>query len=124
MTDTVRAYKFYNARWGLDALFRQRLKLSTSDDINDPFEFLATGPNKASRAEAKRVRNELFSETGLISFSANWSEPVLWSHYADNHRGLVLGFDLPKETCFPVCYTDKRIQIPSNDPRPHVSFSA
>ena len=115
MTDTVRAYKFYTGQWGLDALYRKRLKLSTNRDINDPFEFLATGENKASRAEAKRVRSGLFSDTGLISFSTVWSEPLLWSHYADNHRGLALGFDLPKSVCFPVKYTQNRVQIPSSN---------
>lgn len=120
MTDTVRAYKFYSARWGLDALYRRRLKVSTSRDINDPFEFLAAGKNKASRAEANRFRNEAFKDKGLISFSRNWRQPLLWSHYADNHRGLALGFDIPQKLCFTVIYTEERVRLPQISPNSYV----
>jgi len=108
----MRVYKFYSAKWGLDALYRERLKLSTDRDINDPFEFLAAGKNKASREEARKIRSALFKEQGIISFCETWSEPLLWSHYADNHRGLALGFDLKDRVGFPVKYTDKRVQLP------------
>lgn len=113
---TVRAYKFYPARWGLEALYRRRLKLSTSSDINDPFEFLATGANKASRIEALRVRNKIFAENGLISFSATWIQPLLWSHYADNHRGIALGFDLDERNAYRVSYTAERVKFPDSNP--------
>jgi len=34
-----RVYKFYAREWGLEALERRRLKVSTLHDLNDPFEF-------------------------------------------------------------------------------------
>ena len=110
----MRVYKFYSAKWGLDALYRERLKLSTDRDINDPFEFLAAGKNKASRVEAREIRSALFKEHGIISFCETWSEPLLWSHYADNHRGLALGFDLNDRVGYSVNYTDKRVQLPQS----------
>lgn len=113
MPETIRAYKFYPARWGLDALYRRRLKLSTDRDINDPFEFLAAGLNQASRKEAKNIRAMIFAEDGIISFSETWSEPLLWSHYADNHRGLVLGFDLRPNIGHKIKYEKDRVKLPS-----------
>ena len=110
----MKVYKFYSVKWGLDALYRERLKLSTDRDINDPFELLAAGKNKASRVKAREIRSALFKEHGIISFCKTWSEPLLWSHYADNHRGLALGFDLKDRVGYPVEYTDKRVQIPQS----------
>ena len=111
----VRVYKFYSARWGIDALYRQRLKIATDRDINDPFEFLAAGRDKVTRSEAKRLRKELFQKNGIISFCKNWSEPLLWSHYAENHRGIALGFDIPKWNCFDVRYTHHRVWLPDEN---------
>jgi hypothetical protein len=31
---------------------------------------------------------------GLLCFSENWSNPVQWSHYAEGHQGICLGFDV------------------------------
>jgi Protein of unknown function (DUF2971) len=32
----------------------------------------------------------------------------MWAHYADNHKGLALGFDLPREYAIPVVYRKER----------------
>lgn len=111
-----RVYKFYPARWGLDALYRRRLKVTTDHDINDPFEFLATGPNRNKRRFASEFRKRFFSEDGIISFSEIWSEPLLWSHYAEKHSGIAIGFDLAPFTGFSVEYHDKRVPLPESDP--------
>ncbi len=35
----------------------------------------------------------LRTQSGIFSTSAHYSQPLLWSHYADNHRGIAIGFD-------------------------------
>src|SRR5262249_2317172 len=42
-------------------------------------------------------------------FSANWTSPVLWSHYAARHRGISLGFDLNRSMGERVRYERARI---------------
>jgi hypothetical protein len=37
----MRLYKFYSSKWAREAIKKRRLKLTTVDDINDPFEFMA-----------------------------------------------------------------------------------
>ncbi|MCG6859038.1 MAG: DUF2971 domain-containing protein [Salaquimonas sp.] len=74
---------------------------------------MATGPSKKSRAEGRKIRRQLFSKQGLISFSETWNEPLLWSHYADCHRGVALGFDLMPKVAFKVNYVDKRLIVPN-----------
>jgi len=49
------------------------------------------------------------SETyGLLCFSKHWWNPLLWSHYADRHKGICLGFDVSDAYVFKINYTDLR----------------
>lgn len=34
-----------------------------------------------------------FSDLGIISFTEDYSNPLMWAHYADEHRGMVIEFD-------------------------------
>jgi len=54
----------------------------------------------------KKARN---NDTGLLCFSTNWTNPLLWSHYAAKHTGVCLGFDLKKGITRPVRYEEKRL---------------
>ena len=45
----------------------------------------------------------------MVCFSKIWSNPVQWSHYADRHRGLCLGFDVSDELCEEVNYRSKLV---------------
>lgn len=108
---TRRVYKFYSKKWGIDALKKQRLKISTLDDLNDPFEFAAVSyADERLRGPLQRTRKQVFRERGLICFSKSWSNPVLWSHYADGHRGLCLGIDVPSQYVCDVNYVPQRIE--------------
>ncbi len=91
-------YKFCSARWGLDNLSMARIKASTLEDLNDPFEFNTIALNHpVMRSLWKILRSDVFGSVGVFCFSKSWRNPVIWSHYADNHRGLALGFEVPDE---------------------------
>jgi hypothetical protein len=104
-----RVYKFIEAKHGIDDLRNKRLKVSTIDGLNDPFDLFSvdtTDPNiafavTAMYAELKRgieTAPELKHGMGLTSFSRNWDNLLLWSHYAGGHTGLCLGFDIPENS--------------------------
>jgi Protein of unknown function (DUF2971) len=63
---------------------------------------------------AQRVKVELdleFSSKGVLSLSERWDSPLMWSHYADNHRGLCIEFDtteLPHPNLRPINYRAPR----------------
>lgn len=91
----MRAYHLLSERWAIEALKKQRLKVSLFNDMNDPFELLGVAlTRKEDRLIFQRIKQELNGEIGALCFSKRWSNPVLWSHYADKHRGICLGFDL------------------------------
>lgn len=114
----MRVYHFVSARYGLEDIEKRRLKVATLDDLNDPFELLAFSLAEARTAEALvAVKNELARKHGLLCFSGNYSNPVQWSHYAEKHRGICLGFDIADEFLMQVQYSEHRL-----DARPLLSI--
>jgi Protein of unknown function (DUF2971) len=94
----------------------RRLKISRIGDLNDPFELLPIDlRDKKVRAAVRSTRQEIDKTTGVICFSSTWENPVLWSHYADKHRGIALGFEVPDNFVIPVKYADKLIDADIDD---------
>ncbi|WP_454623442.1 DUF2971 domain-containing protein [Brucella anthropi] len=91
----MRLYYFTDAAYGLENIVKRRIKIARISDLNDPFEFL---PLKLADTDARRGMRKIkkFADTdfGIICFTENWEHPMMWSHYADRHRGLCLGFDI------------------------------
>lgn len=104
-------YKFLSEGWGLDNLRKRRIKISRFLELNDPFELMAL--DTSDRSIRKRfngwVKNEMDPKFGIISFSRGWDNPVLWSHYAESHKGICLGFDIPDKYPQKVNYTSERL---------------
>lgn len=107
----MRVYHFLNRKYGLQALRRKRLKVSLIDQLNDPFELVGfASHNRDERKALAEVKAGLARFSGMLCFSDKWSNPVQWSHYADRHRGLCLGFDVPEGLLTPVRYRSKRLK--------------
>jgi hypothetical protein len=91
-----RVYKFTSADHGISNLKNTRLKLSTVDDLNDPFDLCpidTTDPVISKAVEA--VITHFRQTTAILCFSRNWDNLLLWSHYGASHTGICLGFDIP-----------------------------
>lgn len=94
----IRVYKFIDSRWGLTALCDRRLKISEVLRTNDPWELAPFEVSNSCQEQAMRKsREDIAKLTGLMCFSGGWNHPIMWSHYAEQHRGLCLGFDLPND---------------------------
>ncbi|WP_061038803.1 DUF2971 domain-containing protein [Vibrio coralliirubri] len=110
----MRVYHFLSTEFAYKDLREKRLKVSELNRLNDPFEFL--GMNLADpdlRKAMKKTKNQLAKSKGLICFSRNWRNPVQWAHYADSHKGICLGFDIPDSLLSKVNYVDERIEYPN-----------
>jgi len=87
----VRVYKYLELKWALEAINEHRFKISEFADMNDPFELKGVALSEPSYHESFiRVANNM----GALCLSKEWSNPLLWSHYAAKHKGLCLGFDI------------------------------
>ena len=56
----------------------------------------------------RRWKEQIARNYGVLCFSKSWDNPVLWSHYADRHRGIALGFDIDSDIVKEVTYAEKR----------------
>lgn len=100
------------------------LRASNRYALNDPFEVLPTNQylaeifqetlasyrtktvkevkallNKRNQHNVNRVYIEHFDTNGIISFTETNDNLLMWSHYADQHKGIVLEFNI-KEPIF------------------------
>lgn len=103
-------YHFLNEQFGLEDIARRRLKVALIEDLNDPFELRAwIGSNARLRAAFERTRKQIATNRGMLCFSLDWHNPVQWSHYADKHRGVALGFEVTDSILERVNYLPRRI---------------
>jgi hypothetical protein len=110
----MRVYHFLSMKYGKQDLLRRRLKLASAADLNDPFDFIAFGSTERGVRQLVEMNRTLFSTYwGLLCFSKNWANPVQWTHYADGHRGICLGFDVPDGLLNSVRYAQRRPMLRS-----------
>lgn len=70
----------------LNLISNDEIKVSIPDFCNDPLEFIAAGSDGD-------VGNKM--ECGFICLSSHFKSSLMWSHYADSHKGVCLQFDFP-----------------------------
>ncbi len=91
-----RVYKFTAVKYAVSNLQNKRLKLSTIDELNDPFDLCpidTTDPAIANAVDSLVVH--LRKTSAILCFSRNWDNLLMWSHYGASHGGVCLGFDIP-----------------------------
>jgi len=47
----------------------------------------------------KRLLDTEMASSGVLSLAERWDCPLMWSHYADKHRGLCIEYDLTENHC-------------------------
>ena len=106
----IRVYHITSPEFAISNIGLRRIKVARYSDLNDPFELMALNfREKRIRNIVRAFKNDYDSHTGLLCFSANWTNPVLWSHYGAKHRGVCLGFNLKRAHTHKVKYEAERI---------------
>jgi hypothetical protein len=114
----MRAYHFVSATHALENVRQRRLKIATFTDLNDPFELWAVAqPDPTLRRGLRRWKKEIARNYGVLCFTTDWQNPVMWSHYADKHRGIALGFDISPTIVKEVRYRKTRPAFHTIDER-------
>lgn len=105
-----RVYYMTSAEYAVSNIVFKRLKVARFSKLNDPFELLSLkSSDRGIRKRAIAFRDRFDRQNGVLCFSEDWTDPVLWSHYGDRHRGVCLGFDTRKAKLKPVSYQAKRL---------------
>lgn len=101
-------YYLTSAVHAVNNIALKRIKISRFDNVNDPFELLCFDLNNRSNRKCIRdFKNKMNKTHGLICFSDNYQNPVQWSHYADSHKGIALGFEIIPDILTKVDYVSK-----------------
>ncbi len=78
----------------LDIFVNERLYAARFEKLNDPMEGMFTySADQVSEGFIKRLVEQK-SQFGICSLSAKWNNTVMWSYYADGHKGIVLGVEV------------------------------
>ncbi len=90
----------------IDILVHRRLYLSDWAELNDPHEgrlWINThgktsiaGPREIIRLIDNRENVDVLN-LRICALSKTWDSNLLWSHYADGHRGIAIGLELPDD---------------------------
>lgn len=111
----MRVYHFLNKKYGLENLQEKRLKVATIMDLNDPFELLSVElPDRFLRDAMNKTKKDISKNTGILCFSKDYHSPVQWAHYADNHQGICIGFEIKDNLLDQIKYIDKPCSLPNN----------
>jgi hypothetical protein len=104
----MRLYHFVPEKYGISNLEHRRLKLARIEDLNDPFEINPVCIDAKARKVIADLKRQAHAKIGLLCFSARRDNPVQWSHYADGHKGMCLGFEIPRTHVTKVNYVHIR----------------
>ena len=121
----MKLYK-YSLSNGLNILEEEKIKVTPPKDFNDPFESLIREKNSTKtpinpitvNLQSENYVNKISGIMGILCFSAIPDSLLMWSHYCDGLRGIVIEFDTSNEiitkywkTLHLVNYSKKRFTI-------------
>lgn len=95
-----------------------RRKLKVVEDLKDDKDALIEMARQEAPASFVKIMNSVRKETYVSCFTETIEDLVMWSHYANSHKGFALGYDfnlpendLAKELLYPVIYSDEKIDV-------------
>ncbi|MBU1565368.1 MAG: DUF2971 domain-containing protein, partial [Proteobacteria bacterium] len=99
-------YKYYDFDTGMKTLDNQTLLFKSPLYYNDPFE-LESFNLKVEETEGKFLAE---NSSFMCCFTHSPVNPLMWAHYAEQHKGMVIGFDLYHDPFTDEDYFDIPIQ--------------
>ncbi|MCU8159373.1 DUF2971 domain-containing protein, partial [Vibrio vulnificus] len=90
-------YKYMSFNSALIMLNKLSLGFTGLDDLNDPFEGTNFGFSESGdippRTAVRGFKNHFSRKYAISSLTRNPLNSLMWSHYGDSHRGVVIGID-------------------------------
>lgn len=94
-------YKYMSFETACKVIDTLSLGFSCLEDLNDPFECTAFGftnngteINSDLATAAAACRNRFSRKYGILSLTRQPLNSLMWSHYGDEHQGVVIGIDV------------------------------
>ncbi|GHA09567.1 DUF2971 domain-containing protein [Oceanisphaera arctica] len=93
-------YKYMSFEAAIAVIENQSIGFSCLEDLNDPFECTAFGfaddedSKITANLAAYACKNKFSRNYGVLSLTRQPLNSLMWSHYGDEHQGVVLGIDV------------------------------
>lgn len=124
----MKFYRFQSInKFTLQNLTNQNNWVADPFEFNDPFEFSLydnvsidkngnhRNLNHIEKANVIKFKDSI-NEYGIVCYTSEFSNTLLWSHYADNHKGMCLVFDVEnKDKLYKVKYQERFPEINLTD---------
>jgi hypothetical protein len=89
-------YKYYGFSAGMAALGSRKLGFRNPVYFNDPFELSNLDNSSDSDFVSKKI-DALKESLVILSLTRTAFNPLMWAHYAEDHKGFVIGYDIEDE---------------------------
>lgn len=99
-------YKYISSEHAADIIQSQQLRMSDGSNFNDPFELLVVDKKEHTEQHINGIQ--------ILCLTNSFKKKLMWSHYADSHKGLCLAVKVPAEMVYYVCYTSERLSTESD----------
>lgn len=90
-------YKYVSFSAAKAMIESSSLGFSRADDLNDPFECSSLvfddTPSLTSSQIAMALKSRISTKFGVLSLTRQPLNPLMWAHYGDSHKGVVIGID-------------------------------
>jgi len=91
-------YKYVSHESGMKMLENNTIGFSKPRDFNDPFEVEASTPTGNSGDFFQPLIDHtkkaiIKDQTGILSLTRQPLNALMWAHYGDEHKGMVIGID-------------------------------
>jgi hypothetical protein len=93
-------YKYMSFEAAKAVIDNGSIGFSCVEDFNDPFECTAFGFSEENESlvtagvATNACKNRFSRNYGVLSLTRQPLNSLMWSHYGDEHQGVVLGFDV------------------------------
>jgi hypothetical protein len=120
----LKLYKYLAYDDGAKALIENgTLKYSHFSEFNDPFDCVVSYDIDDS-LEYYKSRKDLLDPIGICCLSSISDSILMWSHYSDHHKGIVVEFDTYQDKCTELFDVEKTLlgyPIVYQNPMPKIS---
>lgn len=100
-------YYYTHTNYAIEAILKEQLKLSHLHLANDPFELNWFTKDNTEMRDYESIKK------GMLCFSKNYSSPLMWGHYSENHQGICLGFEIDNKQLKKVEYLPYKKELKS-----------
>lgn len=88
---------WYNSPEAIDKEIRNIRYMANAPTMEDEEQLSSEEELKwGLSSRISRILKREFGEKGVLSLSESWAQPLMWSHYADEHKGICIEYDVSK----------------------------